>query len=108
MLDELYENAQAVADHRASSHFQTYLAARRAQRLHAASAQRGLNRHPRRRRPQRFAEDIAALNEAIPADFWRHLREAGLVDPARHCRCDNPVDLLCFVGRAIGTPRRTD
>jgi D-threo-aldose 1-dehydrogenase len=33
-------------------------------------------------RPQRIAEDTAALNEAIPADFWRELREAGLVNPA--------------------------
>ncbi len=32
-------------------------------------------------RPQRIAEDTAALNEAIPADFWRELREAGLVNP---------------------------
>ncbi|NKJ02423.1 aldo/keto reductase [Novosphingobium sp. SG707] len=30
-------------------------------------------------RPQRIAEDTAALNETIPADFWRELREAGLV-----------------------------
>ena len=33
-------------------------------------------------RPQRIAEDTAALNETIPADFWRELREAGLVNPA--------------------------
>jgi len=33
-------------------------------------------------RPQRIAEDTAALNETIPADFWRDLREAGLVNPA--------------------------
>jgi D-threo-aldose 1-dehydrogenase len=33
-------------------------------------------------RPQRIAEDTAALNEAIPADFWRELREAVLVNPA--------------------------
>ena len=33
-------------------------------------------------RPQRIAEDTAALNEEIPADFWRELREAGLVNPA--------------------------
>jgi D-threo-aldose 1-dehydrogenase len=33
-------------------------------------------------RPQRIAEDTAALNEAIPADFWRELRGAGLVNPA--------------------------
>jgi len=32
-------------------------------------------------RPQRIAEDTAALNEVIPADFWRELREAGLVSP---------------------------
>ncbi|MFS8037166.1 aldo/keto reductase [Xanthobacter sp. AM11] len=30
-------------------------------------------------RPGRIAEDRAALQEAIPADFWRELREAGLV-----------------------------
>ncbi|APR52100.1 aldo/keto reductase [Sphingomonas koreensis] len=33
-------------------------------------------------RPQRIAEDTAALNETIPADFWRELRDAGLVNPA--------------------------
>ncbi|GBD47336.1 aldo/keto reductase [Methylopila sp. Yamaguchi] len=33
-------------------------------------------------RPQRIAEDTAALNETIPADFWRELREAWLVHPA--------------------------
>ncbi len=33
-------------------------------------------------RPQRIAEDTAALNEAIPADFWKALREAGLVNAA--------------------------
>lgn len=33
-------------------------------------------------RPQRIAEDTAALNETIPADFWRELREAELVNPA--------------------------
>ncbi|KSB89115.1 D-threo-aldose 1-dehydrogenase [Caulobacter vibrioides] len=32
-------------------------------------------------RPSRLAEDRAALQEAIPADFWRELRQAGLVDP---------------------------
>jgi D-threo-aldose 1-dehydrogenase len=32
-------------------------------------------------RPQRIAEDTAALNEFIPADFWRALREANLVNP---------------------------
>jgi D-threo-aldose 1-dehydrogenase len=33
-------------------------------------------------RPQRIAEDTAALNEPIPVDFWRELREAGLVNLA--------------------------
>jgi D-threo-aldose 1-dehydrogenase len=33
-------------------------------------------------RPQRIAEDTAALHEHIPADFWRDLRAAGLVNPA--------------------------
>ena len=33
-------------------------------------------------RPGRIAEDRAALNETIPADFWRDLRAAGLVNPA--------------------------
>lgn len=33
-------------------------------------------------RPGRIAEDRAALEESIPADFWRDLRAAGLVDPA--------------------------
>lgn len=32
--------------------------------------------------PRRIAEDRAALAEAIPADFWRDLRAAGLVNPA--------------------------
>jgi D-threo-aldose 1-dehydrogenase len=32
-------------------------------------------------RPGRIAEDRAALTEAMPADFWRELREAGLVNP---------------------------
>lgn len=32
--------------------------------------------------PGRIAEDRAALNETIPADFWRALRQAGLVNPA--------------------------
>ena len=31
-------------------------------------------------RPGRIAEDRAALTEAVPADFWRELREAGLVN----------------------------
>lgn len=33
-------------------------------------------------RPGRIAEDRSALNEAVPADFWRELRTAGLVHPA--------------------------
>ncbi|CAO3424684.1 aldo/keto reductase [Azospirillum doebereinerae] len=33
-------------------------------------------------RPDRIAEDRAALEETVPADFWRELRAAGLVDPA--------------------------
>ena len=32
-------------------------------------------------RPQRIAEDRAALQEAVPADFWRELRASGLVHP---------------------------
>lgn len=32
--------------------------------------------------PGRIAEDRAALNETIPAGFWRDLRAAGLVNPA--------------------------
>ncbi|ESQ79048.1 aldo/keto reductase [Asticcacaulis sp. YBE204] len=32
-------------------------------------------------RPGRIAEDSAALSETIPADFWRELRQAGLVHP---------------------------
>lgn len=32
-------------------------------------------------RPSRIAEDRAALDEAVPADFWRALRAAGLVHP---------------------------
>jgi D-threo-aldose 1-dehydrogenase len=33
-------------------------------------------------RPSRIAEDRAALKERIPADFWRELREAGVINPA--------------------------
>lgn len=33
-------------------------------------------------RPGRIAEDRAALDEVVPADFWRGLREAGLVNGA--------------------------
>jgi D-threo-aldose 1-dehydrogenase len=33
-------------------------------------------------RPGRIAEDRAALNEVVPADFWRELRQAKLVNPA--------------------------
>jgi D-threo-aldose 1-dehydrogenase len=30
-------------------------------------------------RPERIAEDYAALNATIPADFWREMREQRLV-----------------------------
>ncbi|WP_371824235.1 aldo/keto reductase [Methylosinus sp. KRF6] len=33
-------------------------------------------------RPSRIAEDRAAMDEAIPAEFWHRLRDAGLIDPA--------------------------
>lgn len=33
-------------------------------------------------RPDRIAEDRTALNEVVPAGFWRDLRAAGLVDAA--------------------------
>jgi len=33
-------------------------------------------------RAGRIAEDRAALNETVPADFWRELRKEGLVNPA--------------------------
>jgi len=33
-------------------------------------------------KPERIAEDHAALGESIPPDFWRELREQNLVDPA--------------------------
>lgn len=32
--------------------------------------------------PSRIAEDRSALNEVAPIDFWRELRQAGLVHPA--------------------------
>lgn len=32
--------------------------------------------------PSRIAEDRAALNETVPVDFWRELRQASLVHPA--------------------------
>ncbi|MEV6127037.1 aldo/keto reductase [Streptomyces violaceusniger] len=32
-------------------------------------------------RPSRIAEDVAALDETIPAAFWTELRDAGLVSP---------------------------
>ncbi|MGW5446388.1 aldo/keto reductase [Streptomyces asiaticus] len=32
-------------------------------------------------RPSRIAEDVAALDETVPAAFWAELREAGLVSP---------------------------
>jgi D-threo-aldose 1-dehydrogenase len=33
-------------------------------------------------RPGRIAEDRAALDEAVPADFWREMRKSGFVNPA--------------------------
>ena len=33
-------------------------------------------------RPGRIAEDRAALEEAVPLDFWRDLRQEGVVNPA--------------------------
>ncbi|MGA4837548.1 aldo/keto reductase [Streptomyces sp. G45] len=33
-------------------------------------------------RPSRIAEDVAALDETVPAAFWTDLRAAGLVSPA--------------------------
>ncbi|MEU5860182.1 aldo/keto reductase [Nonomuraea sp. NPDC047529] len=33
-------------------------------------------------RPSRIAEDVAALNETVPAAFWEELRALGLVSPA--------------------------
>ncbi|MGW5449272.1 aldo/keto reductase [Streptomyces asiaticus] len=33
-------------------------------------------------RPSHVAEDVAALNETVPAAFWHDLRAAGLVSPA--------------------------
>lgn len=41
-------------------------------------------------RPSRIAEDRAALDEAIPADFWRELRQAGLVSRAAPLPSDAP------------------
>ncbi|MFT2020241.1 aldo/keto reductase [Streptomyces sp. 796.1] len=33
-------------------------------------------------RPSRIAEDVAALNEVVPAEFWHDLRAAHLISPA--------------------------
>ncbi|HEY8260501.1 MAG TPA: aldo/keto reductase, partial [Methylosinus sp.] len=33
-------------------------------------------------RPSRIAEDRAAMDEVVPAEFWRRLRDADLIDPA--------------------------
>ncbi|MFF4477096.1 aldo/keto reductase [Streptomyces sp. NPDC001520] len=33
-------------------------------------------------RPSRIAEDVAALDETVPAAFWTELRDAGLVSPS--------------------------
>ncbi|MGO4329539.1 aldo/keto reductase [Cupriavidus sp. 2TAF22] len=40
-------------------------------------------------RPERIAEDMAALSEPIPAGFWREMREQGLVAP----NAPLPIDL---------------
>jgi D-threo-aldose 1-dehydrogenase len=41
-------------------------------------------------RPERIAEDVAALNAIIPSDFWRELRVQRLVaDHARLPIADN-------------------
>ncbi|PXA85190.1 D-threo-aldose 1-dehydrogenase [Caulobacter sp. D4A] len=32
-------------------------------------------------RPERISEDRAAFEEQVPADFWRELRQAGLINP---------------------------
>lgn len=40
-------------------------------------------------RPERIAEDQAALEEAVPQDFWSELREAGLVNPDAPLPGDN-------------------
>ncbi|MET3857300.1 aldo/keto reductase [Rhizobium sp. OAE497] len=32
-------------------------------------------------KPDRIAEDSAALNETVPAEFWRDLRKAGVINP---------------------------
>ncbi len=39
-------------------------------------------------KPGRIAEDRAALDEVVPADFWREIRQAGLVNP------DAPLPIL--------------
>jgi len=38
-------------------------------------------------RPARIAEDRAALDAVVPADFWRELRQAGLVHPQAPLPC---------------------
>jgi D-threo-aldose 1-dehydrogenase len=43
-------------------------------------------------RPSRIAEDRAALNELIPADFWRELRKANLV------HADAPLPMMVATG----------
>jgi D-threo-aldose 1-dehydrogenase len=40
-------------------------------------------------RPGRIAEDSAALKEIVPADFWRALRDDGLVNPAAPLSLDD-------------------
>ncbi|KJF72860.1 aldo/keto reductase [Agrobacterium arsenijevicii] len=41
--------------------------------------------------PARIAEDSAAFAEQVPADFWRELRQAGLINPAA------PVPATAFI-----------
>jgi D-threo-aldose 1-dehydrogenase len=40
-------------------------------------------------RPSRIAEDRAALDAVIPGDFWRELRQAGLIHPAAPTPADS-------------------
>jgi len=42
-------------------------------------------------KPERIAEDHAALAESIPADFWHELREQKLVDRAAPLPTDQPL-----------------
>ncbi|GGQ56479.1 aldo/keto reductase [Streptomyces flaveolus] len=44
-------------------------------------------------RPGRIAEDLAALDETVPAAFWTDLRAAGLVRPPRSPTAPDPAGL---------------